>query len=95
MVDGKLVNSKIMWRGDSGPLDGIEVNLDLSKGMYDVGDLMKFGFPMAPPITMCGSKYPQNVNHGRALILVYANIMCKDGFKWLDSINPNQKLLLE
>lgn len=27
--------------------DGKEVSLDLSKGMYDAGDHMKFGFPMA------------------------------------------------
>lgn len=44
---GKLVNNKISWRGDSGLKDGNEANLDLSKGMYDAGDHMKFGFPMA------------------------------------------------
>lgn len=44
---GKLVNNDIAWRGDSGLDDGKEENLDLSKGMYDAGDLMKFGFPMA------------------------------------------------
>ncbi|XP_052201645.1 endoglucanase 10-like [Diospyros lotus] len=44
---GKLVNNKISWRGDSALQDGKEANLDLSKGMYDAGDHMKFGFPMA------------------------------------------------
>lgn len=44
---GELVKNKIGWRGDSGLYDGKEENLDLSKGMYDAGDLMKFGFPMA------------------------------------------------
>ncbi|XP_059633959.1 endoglucanase 10-like [Cornus florida] len=44
---GKLVNNKISWRGDSGLDDGKEAKLDLSKGMYDAGDHMKFGFPMA------------------------------------------------
>ncbi|KAJ8772510.1 hypothetical protein K2173_027687 [Erythroxylum novogranatense] len=44
---GKLVDNKITWRGDSGLKDGSEANLDLSKGMYDAGDHMKFGFPMA------------------------------------------------
>lgn len=44
---GKLVNNKISWRGDSALGDGKEENLDLTKGMYDAGDLMKFGFPMA------------------------------------------------
>ncbi|XVF15894.1 hypothetical protein REPUB_Repub09cG0195800 [Reevesia pubescens] len=44
---GKLVDNRISWRGDSGLQDGSEANLDLSKGMYDAGDAMKFGFPMA------------------------------------------------
>ncbi|KAD5960812.1 hypothetical protein E3N88_12284 [Mikania micrantha] len=44
---GKLENNRIEWRGDSGLNDGKDENVDLSKGMYDAGDLMKFGFPMA------------------------------------------------
>lgn len=52
MAAGKLVNNKIAWRGDSGLQDGSEENLDLSKGLYDAGDLIKFGFPMAFTATM-------------------------------------------
>ncbi|XP_043708173.1 endoglucanase 24-like [Telopea speciosissima] len=44
---GKLVDNKISWRGDSALDDGQEEDLDLSKGMYDAGDHIKFGFPMA------------------------------------------------
>uniref|UniRef100_A0A6N2N3R6 cellulase n=1 Tax=Salix viminalis TaxID=40686 RepID=A0A6N2N3R6_SALVM len=55
---GKLVNNRIAWRGDSVLLDGIGMNLDLSKGMYDAGDLMKFGFPMAFPATMLSWAIP-------------------------------------
>ncbi|ONK80448.1 uncharacterized protein A4U43_C01F17820 [Asparagus officinalis] len=44
---GKLVDNKIKWRGDSALNDGKEEGLDLSKGMYDAGDHMKFNFPMA------------------------------------------------
>lgn len=44
---GKLVDNPIPWRGDSGLQDGSEEDLDLSKGLYDAGDLIKFGFPMA------------------------------------------------
>ncbi|KAL0351776.1 UNVERIFIED_CONTAM: Endoglucanase 10 [Sesamum calycinum] len=44
---GKLEQNQIEWRGDSGLQDGSEAKLDLSKGMYDAGDHMKFGFPMA------------------------------------------------
>lgn len=42
-----MVNNKISWRGDSGLDDWEEANIDLAKGMYDAGDHMKFGFPMA------------------------------------------------
>ncbi|KAL6982698.1 cellulase [Sarracenia purpurea var. burkii] len=44
---GKLVDNTISWRGDSALDDGSEAGLDLSKGMYDAGDHMKFGFPLA------------------------------------------------
>ena len=48
----KLESSRISWRGNSGLLDGSEANLYLFKGMYDAGDLIKFGFPMAFTATM-------------------------------------------
>jgi Glycosyl hydrolase family 9 len=41
------VDYTIPWRGDSALSDGKEAKLDLSKGLYDAGDHMKFGFPMA------------------------------------------------
>ncbi|KAK8560462.1 hypothetical protein V6N13_082900 [Hibiscus sabdariffa] len=44
---GRLEDNKISWRGNSALTDGSEAKLDLSKGMYDAGDHMKFGFPMA------------------------------------------------
>ncbi|MBA0733990.1 hypothetical protein Gogos_017944 [Gossypium gossypioides] len=46
-TSGRLVDNKISWRGDSALTDGSEAKLDLSKGMYDAGDQVKFGFPMA------------------------------------------------
>jgi len=46
-VAGKVENQRVLWRGDSGLRDGSEADLDLSKGMYDAGDQIKFGFPMA------------------------------------------------
>ncbi|GAB4839110.1 hypothetical protein Ancab_028638 [Ancistrocladus abbreviatus] len=49
---GKLVDNKIPWRGDYALSDGSEAKLDLSKGMCDVGDHMKFGFPMAYTATV-------------------------------------------
>ncbi|KAJ4962530.1 hypothetical protein NE237_022469 [Protea cynaroides] len=44
---GQLVNNNISWRGNSALQDGIQEGLDLSKGMYDAGDHIKFGFPLA------------------------------------------------
>lgn len=41
------MKNRVAWRGNSGLQDGSEEGLDLSKGMYDAGDLLKFGFPMA------------------------------------------------
>ncbi|KAM2914187.1 hypothetical protein COP2_044748 [Malus domestica] len=49
---GHLVDNKISWRGESGLKNGSNAKLDLSKGMYDVGDHMKFGFPMAYTATV-------------------------------------------
>uniref|UniRef100_A0A2C9WCL0 cellulase n=1 Tax=Manihot esculenta TaxID=3983 RepID=A0A2C9WCL0_MANES len=49
---GKLENNRIPWRGNSALQDGRQQGLDLSKGMYDAGDLIKFGFPMAFTATM-------------------------------------------
>ena len=50
------MNNTIPWRGDSALGDGEEAKLDLSKGMYDAGDHVKFGLPMAFTVTMlaCG-----------------------------------------
>lgn len=45
---GKLpAANPISWRGDSALKDGQDVGADLSKGMYDAGDHIKFGLPMA------------------------------------------------
>ena len=41
------MDNKVSWRGDSALKDGADAKLDLSKGMYDAGDHMKFGLPMA------------------------------------------------
>ncbi|CAH1446286.1 unnamed protein product [Lactuca virosa] len=49
---GKLENNEIPWRGDSALQDGKDADLDLSKGMYDAGDHMKFQFPMAYTATV-------------------------------------------
>ncbi len=38
---------RVSWRGDSGLTDGSDVGLDLTGGLYDAGDNVKFNLPMA------------------------------------------------
>ncbi|XP_061198130.1 endoglucanase E-4-like isoform X2 [Saccostrea echinata] len=50
---GKLpVDSRITWQGDSFLLDRGDNGDDLTRGWYDAGDNIKFGFPMAATTTM-------------------------------------------
>ncbi|KAK6131289.1 hypothetical protein DH2020_034960 [Rehmannia glutinosa] len=74
---GKLENNPISWRGDSGLKDGSEEKLDLSKGMYDAGDHMKFGFPMAFTAT----------------VLSWAILEYGDQMKVVDQLEPAQNSL--
>ncbi|KAF7802198.1 1-deoxy-D-xylulose 5-phosphate reductoisomerase, chloroplastic [Senna tora] len=45
-------DQRISWRADSGLSDGWTYNTDLTGGYYDVGDNVKFVFPMAFTTTM-------------------------------------------
>lgn len=45
-------NYRIPWRGDSALNDGNDVGLDLTGGLYDAGDHVKFGLPMAYSLTV-------------------------------------------
>lgn len=51
---GDLDENKLRtnWRGDSGLTDGADVGLDLTGGLYDAGDNVKFNLPMAYTATM-------------------------------------------
>lgn len=40
-------NDRTNWRGDSGMNDGADAGLDLTGGLYDAGDNVKFNLPMA------------------------------------------------
>ncbi|XP_041992997.1 endoglucanase 10-like [Salvia splendens] len=71
---GKLEDNQITWRGDSALDDGSEAKLDLSKGMYDAGDHMKFGFPMAFTAT----------------VLSWAILEYGDQMKAVDQLEPVQ-----
>ena len=39
--------NRVNWRGNSGLKDGSDVGKDLTGGLYDAGDNVKFGFPLA------------------------------------------------
>lgn len=50
---GKLPEKfPIPWRGDSNLVDGKDMGVDLSGGLYDAGDSVKFGLPMAFTATL-------------------------------------------
>ncbi|CAN6909068.1 unnamed protein product [Brassica oleracea] len=76
---GKLENNKIPWRGDSGLKDGSEASLDLSKGLYDAGDHMKFGFPMAFTATLLSWSILEYGDHMDSLDQLDP---AKDSLKW-------------
>ncbi|MED6208907.1 hypothetical protein PIB30_049544 [Stylosanthes scabra] len=77
---GKLENKRIPWRGDSGMKDGKEAGLDLSKGMYDAGDLIKFGFPMAFTATMLSWAI---LEYGNKMEAVNQLQYAQDSLKWI------------
>ncbi|KAK6922610.1 Glycoside hydrolase family 9 [Dillenia turbinata] len=77
---GKLVDDKIGWRGDSGLEDGREASLDLSKGMYDAGDLIKFGFPMAFTATVLSWAI---LEYGDQMEAVNQLRPAQDSLKWI------------
>ncbi|KMZ61213.1 hypothetical protein ZOSMA_543G00010 [Zostera marina] len=91
---GKLINDMIPWRGDSALNDGKYEMLDLSKGMYDAGDHVKFGFPMAFTATVLSwaiLEYHSN------MILVGELINTRDALKWITdylvNANPRKNVL--
>lgn len=77
---GKLVNNNITWRGDSALKDGSQANLDLSKGMYDAGDHMKFGFPMAFTATILSWAI---LEYGDQMAAVNQLQPAQDSLKWI------------
>lgn len=86
---GKLVDNPISWRGDSALKDGSEATLDLSKGMYDAGDHMKFGFPMAFTATVLSWSI---LEYGDQMETVNQLEPAKDSLKWITDylINAHQ-----
>ena len=83
------MDNRIAWRGDSGLEDGIEANLDLSKGMYDAGDLVKFGFPMAFTATVLSWSILEYGEHMKAVTELES---ARESVKWITDylINAHQ-----
>lgn len=80
MAAGKLVDNKLSWRGDSGLKDGSDAKVDLSKGMYDAGDHMKFGFPMAFTATVLSWTI---LEYGDQMDAVNQLTPAQDSLKWI------------
>ncbi|KAG6608589.1 Endoglucanase 24, partial [Cucurbita argyrosperma subsp. sororia] len=91
---GKLVDNTISWRGDSGLKDGTEAKLDLSKGMYDAGDHIKFGFPMAFTATVLSWSI---LEYGDQMDVVGQLDPAKDSLKWITdyliNAHPSENVL--
>ncbi|KAK9270911.1 hypothetical protein L1049_026498 [Liquidambar formosana] len=91
---GKLVNNKISWRGDSAINDGSGAKLDLSKGMYDAGDHMKFGFPMAFTATVLSWAI---LEYGDQMNAVNQLESAQDSLKWITdyliNAHPSENVL--
>ncbi len=69
------------WRGDSGLTDGADVGLDLTGGLYDAGDHVKFNLPMAyTSSTLAWSVYENYDSYEESGQLVY--IM--DTIRWVN-----------
>ncbi|CAN1163353.1 Endoglucanase 24 [Linum perenne] len=79
---GKLDEDKIKWRGDSALDDGslAKPKLDLSKGMYDAGDHMKFGFPMAFTATVLAWSI---LEYGDQMEATNQLATAQDSLKWM------------
>ncbi|KAM7259634.1 hypothetical protein ACFE04_015375 [Oxalis oulophora] len=77
---GKLVDNKISWRGDSAMNDGSQAKINLSKGMYDAGDHIKFGFPMAFTATLLSWGI---LEYGDQMDAVNQLESAKDSLKWI------------
>ena len=77
---GELENNKISWRGNSGRNDGKEAAVDLSKGMYDAGDHMKFGFPMAYTATVLSWAI---LEYGDQMNAINQLKPAQDSLKWI------------
>lgn len=74
------MNNKVIWRGDSALNDGNEEGIDLSKGMYDAGDHMKFGFPMAFTATVLSWAI---LEYGDQMEVVDQLQPAKESLKWI------------
>lgn len=69
------------WRADSGLMDGADVGLDLTGGLYDAGDHVKFNLPMAyTSSTLAWSVYENYESYEESGQLVY--IM--DTIRWVN-----------
>lgn len=91
---GKLMNNRISWRGNSALQDGKEAKLDLSKGMYDAGDHMKFGLPMAFTATVLSWTI---LEYGDQMSATKQLTHAQDALKWITdyliNCHPSENVL--
>lgn len=86
LAAGKLEDNPISWRGNSALKDGNQAKLDLSKGMFDAGDHMKFGFPMAFTATVLSWTI---LEYGDQMDKVNQLEPAKDSLRWITDFLVN------
>ncbi|CAI5459880.1 unnamed protein product [Closterium sp. Yama58-4] len=77
---GRLPRSQLpTWRGDSGLTDGKAEGVDLTRGYYDSGDNVKFGFPLAFTVTALAWSV---VEYGPQLTALGQIKAARDAVRW-------------
>ncbi|CAI5950928.1 unnamed protein product [Closterium sp. NIES-64] len=77
---GRLPRSQLpTWRGDSGLTDGKAEGVDLTRGYYDSGDNVKFGFPLAFTVTALAWSV---VEYGAQLTALGQIKAARDAVRW-------------
>lgn len=74
------MENKISRRRDSALKDGSQAKLDISKGMYDAGNHMKFGFSLAFTATVLSWNI---LEYGDQMKAVNQLESAQDSLKWI------------
>ncbi|GJX14582.1 endoglucanase, partial [Tanacetum coccineum] len=91
---GKLPwTQRVKWRSDSALFDGQSKNVNLSGGFYDVGDNVKFGWPMAYTVALlswAAIEYSEQINSVGQLDYLRSEIRWGADYILKAHVSPNK-----